>query len=346
MLASAAFGWLAMSRATTYFKEIPDNIAAWEVPILLTSLVPVIWIAILIHELGHLAGARAVGFRFLFLEAGPVSVHRMEGGLKFTWAKKLGFMGRVACYPADFDNINSRMIWYIAAGPVASLPFALLFWPVFLQLPALFQPPVALEILVSALIGVFAALPSRNRGQSSDGGKIRTLLQGGAAAEHMTAVILLTSQLMAGTRCRDLSPDLLARLSPVEEVDPYSAVTLMLRYGHALDSGDIPTGLALLDQLPRNLDCLSARQQACIYLDAALQEARHRNDAAQARAWLAKVPAKPSFVRERSRMLSEAAILRAEGNVEGSRSLASRALELESPVYAINETELLKELAT
>lgn len=83
---------------------------------------PATVLGILVHELGHVAGGKLAGFRFLLLLVGPFKLQRTPEGLRLGLNFSASLAGGLACLlPEDDRNLTRRMAVFIAGGPVASL---------------------------------------------------------------------------------------------------------------------------------------------------------------------------------------------------------------------------------
>lgn len=92
----------------------------------------------LIHELGHLAAAWSMGFRFQEVAVGPLVLLQRPGG---SWAfrldagKLLTAGGYLQAVPASIQDLRTNWMLVILAGPAASLLLALFAFLVMLNLP-------------------------------------------------------------------------------------------------------------------------------------------------------------------------------------------------------------------
>jgi hypothetical protein len=79
-------------------------------------------LSVLIHELGHAAGAWACHFRLVDIRVGPIHCYHLEGRwrFQFVWAGFVGG-GQVAALPTRPERIREGALFIIAGGPVASL---------------------------------------------------------------------------------------------------------------------------------------------------------------------------------------------------------------------------------
>ena len=123
------------------------------------------FIAILLHELGHLSGGLLRGMRFLLLIVGPLRLRRTISGLRLDWFLNSGtFGGLAAALPDPQRPIRGQLLPLIVGGPLASLLLALLA----LWLSTIVDGRWSAHLLIlgglSALIFMVTALPMRAGG--------------------------------------------------------------------------------------------------------------------------------------------------------------------------------------
>jgi hypothetical protein len=87
-----------------------------------------LFIALAVHELGHIITGLAQGFRFELFVVGLLGVKRTEQGMKIYLNKDVGMMGGVAAtIPITQSPANRKKFAYmILGGPVSSLLFGLI----------------------------------------------------------------------------------------------------------------------------------------------------------------------------------------------------------------------------
>jgi hypothetical protein len=90
-------------------------------------LVTAFFLALLVHELGHLITGLLLGNQFELLVIGPLGVKRKDNHIQFYINKDIAFFGGVsATIPKVQSNENiQKFQWIIIAGPVCSLLFAM-----------------------------------------------------------------------------------------------------------------------------------------------------------------------------------------------------------------------------
>jgi Zn-dependent protease len=91
---------------------------------LLLGCLGAVFLALVIHELGHLVAGLAQGFQFALFVVGPLGVRREESGaIRMFLNRDVGMMGGLAATcPLEFSSATAgQMAWMIAAGPITSL---------------------------------------------------------------------------------------------------------------------------------------------------------------------------------------------------------------------------------
>lgn len=133
------------------------------------------FVAIFIHEAGHLIAGICLKWQFYHISFGPFKVsYSQVKGLRLSWIKAInGWGGAVAILPKSPDAVNGRDVGLVvAAGPALSFLGALVFFG---------TEPVLTYI--SLAIAILTALPYRVGNVYSDGGKLRRLLEGYESSE-------------------------------------------------------------------------------------------------------------------------------------------------------------------
>jgi len=91
-----------------------------------------------VHELGHTLVAWGLGFRFVAINIGPLTIERDQWGhrrVRFDWSRLTRAQGYAAAVPRTEEHIRSNAMLMVFAGPFASLNAGLLFWLVYRNLP-------------------------------------------------------------------------------------------------------------------------------------------------------------------------------------------------------------------
>ncbi len=316
------------------------------------------FLAVLLHELGHAAGGALSGFSFVMLTAGPLKVVREAGALRIRLNTSLNAFGGLALLlPDDTENLKSRMLRYVAGGPMASvlaggLALALAFSPL-AGTTETGRDGVFLTLMgfgfLSLAIGSISLVPLKNSGFATDGAQLLDLLRGGNRTERRLLMLALVAESMHGTRPRLLTEDTLQRLlaADVTPPDPLSVAARQYGYMIALDRGDTASARQYLDFVMAHRDAYPRALQGSLFLEAAFFTARYENDASAARAFLGQ--AKGGFEEKQTRARAEAATLLVENRIPEAIQRAGEGLALLPKAMdagtALLEKDWLEEIA-
>jgi hypothetical protein len=298
-----------------------------------------IWLALAVHEAGHLAGGISQGFRFIFLAAGPLWVERGERGIAVRFNRTLQTWGGVAAaMPQGDRDLRSRFSVMVAGGPAASLALALLAWAAWSALP--FSLPRFLAgVTAVASAGFFVATVQpfgAGGGFASDGGRLVRLWKKGPVGEREVAMLALTTASMGGARPSAWSPAIVdAALLPADG----SAMELAARVyaaQRASDTGDPASAEAHLERALETGRGMSPIFRTIVASEAAWLRAS-RGDVTGASALLAE--ADGPFVERHALHRARAALLRAQGDPAGARA------EAEAGIAALSRTRFGKACA-
>lgn len=277
-----------------------------------------------VHELGHLLGGIAVGFRPLLFMVGPLRIERIGDRVKTSFTfKNAMFGGLAACVPLDTRDLRRRTLWLIAGGPLASLVAGALF----LAARPLVEAPLASTLLfafgvVSLLLGIVSLAPMQAQGFYSDGARILRLMRGGADVEREVAIIGIMAASMSGQRPREWSAELIAAASAGEPDTLFGAAARQYAYQYEMDRGRTDAARVHLEAALSATEILPKQARPGLMLLAAYFAARVDGDAERARSFLAQGEG-GLLTAGHTRPLVEAAIARAEGD----RALAAERLD-------------------
>jgi hypothetical protein len=202
---------LQYSFSTAVLKNMVYASSGWEDAIKLASVLVAAWVALLVHELGHLLTGLALGFRFYILVVGPLGIRRnsdtdrVQGYLN----RDAGLYGGVAgTVPLETgDTLRTKFAAIVAAGPIVSfLTAGLTLWLGYVGANALTDDSSAgarIAVCFSLVFGVFSAMiflattiPGRTGPFFTDRARFFRLMGGGhpAVVEQATLELLVHSQ--------------------------------------------------------------------------------------------------------------------------------------------------------
>jgi hypothetical protein len=333
LLALAAGAALATLTLGPLTELEPRGAQKWA---LILALFPVLILGLAAHEAGHALAGALSGFRLYLFVVGPLKLQRVGDRLRAGLNRNVGLYGGavVSAPPAEVAALRERFLRVVAGGPLASLALGLLALGASRALPVPRPGAGTAELVAYASLLVFATLslglalvtltPNSLGGLPSDGARLLQLRRGGPEAERDVAALALTSLSMAGRRPREWPAALTEQAAAGPDVGFYAPLGHLMAYQRALDAGEearageeLRRALAVREQLP-------APYRPVLLLEGAYYEAAHRRNAAAARSWLEGAARSPA-VEAHVRLRAEAAVLAAEGDLEGARRAAAQA---------------------
>ena len=331
-------------------KELRAALGPWMGPVFGLAALAAMWLAILAHEAGHLAGAALVRFRFLMLVVGPLRVERGDNGrVRVGLNRDLTLYGGLAgSVPTGTHALPRRLGVMVAGGPAASFLLsgaaAAILAATDGGLPALPQSVLGLMMIISAGLCVVTLVPMRFSGFSSDGARLLRLARGGADARREAGMLSLLALGAADTAPRDWPEETVRAVTEARDGTPDEVTAWLLAYSHLLDRGDVPAARQALHHALELADQYPPPFVPGLMVEAAFFEGFFVRDAEAARAYLAEVPAKAPTVRAYDRLRAEAALALAEGDRAGAAERIARAREA-TPANDVFRLTLLDQMA-
>jgi hypothetical protein len=283
---------------TGALPELGGSFPAWG-PSLLVVLGGA-FLALPVHEAGHLLGGWLVGFRLCLFVAGPVMVVREATEIGLRWNRDFSLYGGLAAsVPTHADDLSRSHAWMVASGPLTSVVSG----GASLALSGLllgngWEPGSAAEgafllgLLTfgasSVLIGLVTLIPTTTSGFPTDGAQLLRARRDHPATNRDAAVLALTG-LQFTTRPREWDADLVARAVEATDGTLNDVEGHRLAFLHALDRGEAE---AARDHLHSTLDRYIQYPESAggsLFSEAAFFEAAVRADGEAARGWLARL---------------------------------------------------------
>jgi hypothetical protein len=243
-------------------------------------------VVVFAHELGHLAMARAWRIPVDGFRVGPAALMRQAAGWKLTWDRAgLACAGAVLMRPRPDERAHRiGMIFAIAAGPAASLIFAVYAYSLALDgsAPGRFDHAYSAAATLSLIVAIGSMLPFGTHTLASDGLRLAWLIRGGAATRLMWGSLCLNG---AEKRPRDWD-EALVRSTVAPEGAGLTGITQNLfGYCFALDSQRFDEAGRFLDRAAE-LALQHRIPSGEVFYECAYFEARHRGNPVKAREWL------------------------------------------------------------
>ncbi|HBY58924.1 MAG TPA: hypothetical protein DEH78_03825 [Solibacterales bacterium] len=155
------------------------------------------WIALAVHELGHVAAGLAAGARLYGLSAGPLCIRRTYAGLRFARPENW-FEGVASVRPLQLSGARRRMLSMVAGGPAASLGLAALCLAPGAELIRSGAALAGFWLLALGLFSVLVAchslVPAVRHGVRSDGSLLKLLWSDGPESRRWCAILVLMAE--------------------------------------------------------------------------------------------------------------------------------------------------------
>ena len=214
--------FLISGAVTFWFMEIHVRIV--EVFFILLGLT---WLAITLHELGHIIFGKVQNFQFLYFITGPFEITNKGNRLKISENKNwLYFFGVSMLMPYEKKPEALRKKWLILAlgGPIISLFVSIVSMLVYV----LFDNSIALVFsVINFFISVFTFIPFKS-GIRSDGNVVMTLYKDDSESTNLINQLLIINEVMSDKEPDDWDNDIfrIARDQPAS-IENISAALLL-----------------------------------------------------------------------------------------------------------------------
>ena len=209
-------------------------------------------VAVVVHELGHAIAGLAAGGRFSFLVVGPVMVERATTGrLSIRRNRSVHLMGgAVQVLPLRLDGARARLACVLAAGPLASVLFAVAAHAT-LRLggvPLLARVELEWLRLLSGGLFVATALPLPNGPWVSDGRRLARVLSRGSHGQREIAVATITVLESRGVPPASWDPALIASGLAIRDGSIFECQLHLWSYQQASGCGEDERARAALER--------------------------------------------------------------------------------------------------
>jgi len=178
----------------------------------------VIALQVVVHEGGHVLGGKLVGFRFLTMALGPLSIDTTREGRKVVrFNRQLLSAGAALSVPTSTDHLRLRTAVMTVAGPLATLALCPLCWWLASVVQGDFARFLGFTGLFSLALGIANLMPIRTGSLPSDGTRLKTLAMGGPRADRLCYVALVVGASREGKRPREWDPDWIRHITAFDD---------------------------------------------------------------------------------------------------------------------------------
>ncbi|MCR5888300.1 M50 family metallopeptidase [Hymenobacter sp. J193] len=331
-------GPLLWLKGADWFTSISSQAEAlhlpWPVLLLfwLIALVLANFLVVIIHELGHVAGALSAGFTVVSFTAGILHLERKATG----WQARLQRLvakvgGMVQVYTTHYDHLRRRYMLVVAAGPAANLLSGSLALLLLAALPEsfgstpenrlpeyLFSTLLSIFGWISIVQGVLGFVPVRTTtGYIQDSLMLSHMLRRDKAMYQQLFLLQLSGSSYQGTRPRLWNTEwvqgLLAHSSETIGENVLDCYAHSWAYIYFDDCQDLDSARRHLNEALDRKHLASAEVQQYLFCEAAYVAALRTHDVEQARHWLNRAQQVKPFTAQEG-LFAQAAVLWAEGN--------------------------------
>lgn len=232
-----------------------------------------IWLAIALHELGHLLAGLFQGFRLALYTAGFLGIRGTEKGIKLFFNSDFNSLGGLAAtFPEQLSSgpdLRRKFARIIAAGPLASLVAGVSGiaggW-LLMQLahkPASLTESIGMILLfvtgfMSALLFLVTSLPLPTRGFMTDGARFLSLLNGGEKGLREEAGLVVMALMGAGKLPGEYPAEMLDRLTTLPADSLLGLNGHFTAFLHHLDRGEVERALPFAQTIEANITAVPA----------------------------------------------------------------------------------------
>lgn len=272
-----------------------------------------LFVALLVHELGHAALGSLAGFRLALLGIGPVGVAKTATGLQLRWLPAASW-GPFVSMRADFtDRVEWRTSWLLSGGPFVSLCVgAILVGAPYVGMgPRWMYEAGALNLCVAVATG--QPVVGTGAGIPSDGRRLWDLWRGTTNARAAAALVVLEAQAAGGLRPAAWDAVLLRKAAQVTAPPAFTLAAAVATYRYVADRAGLAEAGAELASVRRLYGAVPQWLRGDAATEVAFWLASPAPDLPGARTVLAD--ARGPLATPYRRWRSEAAVFLLDGNV-------------------------------
>jgi hypothetical protein len=183
--------------------------------------------AITVHELGHVIGGLAAGFRFQHLRISLIILHRTKR-LSLLREPNRVMTGEAKLLPQNEETKRSSFVAFVAGGPAANLLSALL---VSFISPS---PAATFFVVISVIVGLTELLPVPMLFAVTDGARLKMLYFDRPRGERWMAILQLSASSSDARSPEKMSPSMLAIATAISDASADTVTAHAMAYYNAL----------------------------------------------------------------------------------------------------------------
>ncbi|MDP1816693.1 MAG: M50 family metallopeptidase [Leadbetterella sp.] len=318
-------------------SSVPKDLPKIYVFSLLVFLIPIYFLVVGFHEIGHAVAGKSMGFDFRMFIIGPFFFEKENKKWKFKWNKSLNLSGgMVVCLPTSEANLRKRFINYVAGGPLASILLSLFIFTLWYFLPLneqnnalrFFGIVLIITSFLSFLIFLVTAIPFKAGTFYSDGGRIKRLMKNDDTSEMEILFLKIMSKTNAGVRYADIDENDLERAYYLADKlnDPFKVYLISYLFHAAFDKNDLEKAEIYLNNYLDNITEIPEPFRGVAWLDASIFYGLARKDLSKTQEYWSNFKPSP-FVPKAQIFLAEAVLANLNGDKTKVGELISKALQ-------------------
>jgi hypothetical protein len=179
----------------------------YETAVMIMGPILAMWLAIALHEMGHVLFGKLSGFSFVFFVVGPFSIEKTSKGIRVKENKHWLFFGGVAMMtpPAKMkkENILKKWTMFVAGGPFLSLLLAIIGFILFKQFSLEFL--LYCSIMNAAIL--LATIVPFKTSMKTDGYVLLSLLRNNHDSLQLVDELLIMKELISNKKPVEWNPE-------------------------------------------------------------------------------------------------------------------------------------------
>jgi len=243
--------------------------------------VPALYIAIFVHELGHLIGGTTARFELRTFMVGAFLFNKEDGGWRFRLVlRNLFWGGLTASVPRSSEGLVNRYVRFVLGGPVAT--FLLLIFTLLLPGGLL----IRLLFWINLLLAISVCIPYTVAYLPNDARLILLLTRKGAAEARTVAILYLLAIDAQGKRPCEWPPELVEKLDVNSKDKSRLPVALSFLLSDAAQKEDAERAAEILERALAINNKMLPDVRRGFLAAASFYHGFHRKDASRSEEWL------------------------------------------------------------
>lgn len=211
------FGAYYLIPKESILKVFPNSVL--ESVVFFCSVIICPFVAIMLHELGHLFAGLIQGFKLQLFVVAFLGIKREDDKVTFYLNKELQFFGGIAATspPKVTNNLKKQFAYILIAGPLSSLIFGALFLLLFSITDSIFNSSLGITGIISLGLFLATTLPAKSGVFFTDRKRMQRLLDKGRIGDIEYSFLKTTSQLLIDSHYKNVSLDDLKMIQSDED---------------------------------------------------------------------------------------------------------------------------------